>query len=145
MADRSVRPDVEDPAGAPGQDSALDRRYQAFATRFSRAPGARTGLRIAIFVLGLVFVLGGFALVVLPGPLTIPPILVGVYIWSLEFGWARRLRVRVNRKAQEAWANAKRHPVRATAITVSGLVAAAVVIWAVAHYDLVTKVRDQLG
>lgn len=128
--------------GTPRQDSKLDRKYAQFASRYQGSPGARAGLKVAVFVVGLVFVLVGLALTVLPGPLTIPPILAGVYVWSLEFPWARRLRVRVNKSAQEAWRNAKAHPARAITITVLGLVAAGVAIWAVGHYDLLAKAQD---
>lgn len=130
--------------GQPEQDSALDRRYDS-ATRGVRATAAgRLVLKAIVFVVGLVFVAGGVALAVLPGPLTIPPVLVGVYVWSLEFGWARRLRVRASRSAQDAWASAKQHPARAAGITIAGLVAAAVVIWAVVHYDLVGRATGAL-
>ena len=95
-----------------------------------------------VFLVGLVFVGGGAALVVLPGPLTIPPVLVGVYVWSLEFGWARRLRGRVSASARTAWEHSKAHPVRAGSITVLGLVGAGVAIWAVSAYDLVARAKD---
>ena len=143
-------PTTTDPApGADGEpppgQSGIDRRYQAFARRFDRAPGGRLLLKVVVFVLGLLFILGGLALVVLPGPLTIPPILVGVYLWSLEFGWAQRLRARAEQSARDAWESAKAHPVRASLITGAGLVAAAVAVWAVLHYDLVTRAKDALG
>ena len=41
--------------------------------------------RAGIFVLGLLFILGGLALAVLPGPLTIPLVLLGLWVWSWEF------------------------------------------------------------
>lgn len=128
--------------GTPRQDSKLDRKYAQFASRYQGSPGARAGLKAAVFVVGLLFVLVGLALTVLPGPLTIPPVLAGVYIWSLEFPWARRLRVRVNKSAREAWRNAQAHPARAIAVTVLGLVAAGVAIWAVGHFDLIQKAKD---
>ena len=89
--------------------------------------------------------LGGIALAVLPGPLTIPPVLVGVYVWSLEFGWARRLRIRVTKSAKEAWNQARQHPARAAVITVAGLLAAVAVVWAVGHFDLVDRAKSLVG
>ena len=127
------------------QRSALDRRYDSATRRVRATPGGQLVLKAVVFVVGLVVVAGGVALAVLPGPLTIPPVLVGVYVWSLEFGWARRLRARANRQAQEAWASAKEHPARATAITVGGLVVAGLVVWAVVHYDLVARVTGAVG
>jgi len=47
--------------------------------------------RVGIFLAGLICILIGFALVVLPGPLTIPPIVLGLYIWSKEFAFAERM------------------------------------------------------
>ena len=141
---------TEDPAGtprsdaAPAQDSALDRRYEHATRHLRGTSGGRAGLKALVFVVGLLFVAGGLALAVLPGPLTIPPVLAGVYVWSLEFAWARRLRVRVSRSAREAWDNAKQHPARATAVTVLGLVAAVAAVWAVTHYQLVDRLRTAL-
>lgn len=145
LATGTARSGVDaDQVAAPEQDTALDRRYRRVAERAAAAPGGRLGLKVVVFVVGLLFVLGGLALAVLPGPLTIPPVLAGVYVWSLEFTWARRLRVRVSRSAREAWAQAKQHPVRAALITGAGLVAAAVVVWAVGHYSLVDRAQDLL-
>lgn len=124
------------------KDSVLDRRYARFAQRAEKAPGGRAGLKVVVFLVGLLFVAGGLALAILPGPLTIPPVLVGVYVWSLEFDWARSLRVRAVRSAREAWGHAQEHPVRATLLTVAGLVGAAVAIWAVVHFQLVDRALD---
>lgn len=128
----------------PAQDSAVDRRYNAATRQLHGTAGGRVGLKVAVFVVGLLFVAGGVALSVLPGPLTIPPVLVGVYLWSLEFSWARRLRVRASRSAREAWDSAKQHPARAAAITALGLAAAALAVWAVTHYQLVDRLRVAL-
>ena len=49
----------------------------------------RTVRRVVLFVAGLLLILLGLALIVLPGPLTIPPILLGLWLWSLEFEFAR--------------------------------------------------------
>jgi uncharacterized protein (TIGR02611 family) len=50
--------------------------------------------RTALFVIGLVIVVFGILLLVLPGPGWLM-IFLGVSVWSIEFQWARRLRVRV--------------------------------------------------
>jgi len=72
-------------------ESAPPGRLRAWRDRVRRTPGGRQALRVAVFLLGLFFVLLGLALAALPGPLTIPPILLGVWIWSSEFAWADRL------------------------------------------------------
>lgn len=128
-------------AGGATQDTALDRRYRALVEHVGTRPGGHALLEVVVFVVGLVFVLAGIALAVLPGPLTIPPVLVGVYVWSLEFRWARRLRVRVTRSAEQARDHARQHPARATVITVGGIVLAVAVVWAVGHYGLVARAK----
>ncbi len=113
--------------------------------RIRQKPGLATVYRVGVFVVGLLFVLLGLALTVLPGPLTIPPVLVGLWVWSTEFDWARRLFASFRRKAVAAWRHAKQHPVSSAAVTIGGLAAAALVFWAVGHFDLVDRATDALG
>jgi hypothetical protein len=108
-------------------------------------PGVGQLYRIGVFVAGLLFVLLGFGLAVLPGPLTIPPLLVGLWIWSTEFAWAKRLFTSFRRKAEATWAHAKQHPVSSSIVTVGGLVGAVVAMWAVKHYALAEKAKDAVG
>jgi hypothetical protein len=107
--------------------------------RVRSKPGLATAYRVAVFLAGLLFVLLGLALTVLPGPLTIPPVLIGLWVWSTEFEWARRFFVTFRRKARDTWAHAKQHPVSSAAVTIGGLVAAGVLLWAVGHYHLVDR------
>jgi Putative transmembrane protein (PGPGW) len=101
--------------------------------------------RIAVFVAGLLFMVLGIALTALPGPLTIPPVLIGLWIWSTEFQWAARFFAVFKGKAQDAWRHAKQHPVSSVAITVGGLAAAGVAFWAVEHFQLVDQAKVALG
>ncbi len=101
--------------------------------------------RVGVFLAGLLCVALGFALAVLPGPLTIPPILLGLWVWSTEFEWARRFFATFKRKAVAAWRHARQHPVSSLAITIGGLAAAAAVFWAVGHFQLVDKATTALG
>ena len=117
----------------------------SFRARVHSKPGAALAWRVGVFVAGLLFVLLGLALTVLPGPLTIPPVLVGLWVWSTEFDWARRIFVSFRRKARETWQHAKQHPVSSAAVTVGGLAAAALVFWAVGHFDLVDRGKSALG
>jgi hypothetical protein len=98
-----------------------------------------------VFVAGLVFIALGLALAVLPGPLTIPPVLLGLWIWSTEFRFAERFFDAFKAKAREAWAHAKRRPASSAAITLGGLAAAGIAMWAVSHYELVAKGKDAVG
>jgi len=113
--------------------------------RVRRKPGVSTAWRVGVFLLGLVFIAGGFALAVLPGPLTIPPVLFGLWLWSTEFEWAHRFFRPFKEKGDEAWEHAKRHPVSSSIVTVAGLVAAGFAIWATSHYHLVDKGKELVG
>ena len=117
----------------------------AWKVALRRTPGGAAAVKAIVFVVGLLFILLGLALAALPGPLTIPPILVGLYVWSTEFGWAERLLDRAKRSAREAWENAKRRPVVTGLVTVSGLVAVGVGIYLVGRYDLLERVKDAVG
>ncbi|NEK85589.1 hypothetical protein GCU60_07420 [Blastococcus saxobsidens] len=101
--------------------------------------------RVAVFTAGLLLVMLGIALTVLPGPLTIPPVLAGLWVWSTEFDWARRFFATFKRKAVAAWRHARQHPVSSLAVTVGGLAAAGVAFWAVGHFQLVDKATTALG
>ena len=117
----------------------------SFRERVHRRKGPALAWRIAVFVAGLSFVLLGLALTVLPGPLTIPPVLLGLWVWSSEFEWARRVFVTFRHKAREAWAHARQHPVSSAAVTVGGLAAAGLVLWAVGRFQLVEQGKVALG
>jgi uncharacterized membrane protein YbaN (DUF454 family) len=108
-------------------------------------PGFAQAYRIGVFVTGLLFIALGFALAVLPGPLTIPPVLFGLWIWSTEFRFAQRLFDSFKRKAREAWQHAKAHPVSSTAVTVGGLAAAGAAGWAISRFELVAKGQEAIG
>lgn len=101
--------------------------------------------RAGIFLAGLVCILAGFALVVLPGPLTIPPIVLGLYIWSKEFTFAEKMFDKAKEQFDEAWEASKRKPVQSAVITGGGLIAAVAAIWAVMHFDLIDKAKDAVG
>jgi uncharacterized membrane protein YbaN (DUF454 family) len=105
----------------------------------------RTLRRVLIFVGGLLLIITGLVLIVLPGPLTIPPILAGVWLWSLEFEFARRWLRPMKQKGAVVWAQAKARPVHTTVVTVLGLVGAVVIIWATFRYDLIDRGHDLVG
>lgn len=113
--------------------------------RLRRTPGGRQLLKVVVFVLGLLFILLGLVLAALPGPLTIPPILLGVWIWSSEFAWADRLLERAKRSAQEAWEQARRRPVVSALVTGAGLVVLGVGLYLVSRYELIDRARDAVG
>jgi hypothetical protein len=113
--------------------------------RLRRTPGGALLLKGVVLLVGGVFIALGLVLVVLPGPLTIPPVLLGLYIWSTEFAWAERLRARMAVRGRAAWQATRRHPVHATAVTLLGLVAVVAVVVAVQHYAIVDRVTGLFG
>ncbi|HXV94184.1 MAG TPA: PGPGW domain-containing protein, partial [Pseudonocardia sp.] len=98
--------------------------------RIREKPGLGQVYRLVVFVAGLFCVAAGLALSVLPGPLTIPPILLGLWVWSIEFAWAQRLFRRFRIKARQAWRHARAHPASSIAVTVGGLLLLVVAVWA---------------
>ena len=105
----------------------------------------RTVRRVVVFVAGLLLILLGLVLIVLPGPLTIPPILLGVWLWSREFAFADRWLAPVREKGALAREQARRAPIRTGLATVLGLAAAAAIIWAALTYDLFSRAKDLVG
>ena len=110
-----------------------------------RTPGGALLLKGLVFFVGLAFVVLGLVLIVAPGPLTIPPILLGLWIWSTEFAWADRQLDRAKASARVAWEDAKRRPVVSAVVTGGGLVALGAGIWLVAEYELVARAREVVG
>ena len=110
-----------------------------------RTPGGAQAVKVIVFLAGLFFILLGIALAALPGPLTIPPILLGLYIWSTEFAWADRLLDRAKKSALEAWEKAKEKPVVTGLVTVAGLIAFGVGVWLVLEYELVDRAKELVG
>lgn len=129
---------------APGGRAARE-GDSGWRARLRRTPAGALALKLGVLVVGSLFILLGLAAAVLPGPLTIPPMLLGLYVLASEFDWADRLLQRAKRSGQEAWDKAKRRPVLSTVTTVGGLAAAGVIIWAVGHYSLVDRARDVVG
>ena len=134
-ADVAAGTSADEPAGAAA----------GWRARLRRTPGGRQFLKAGVFLLGLFFVLLGLALAALPGPLTIPPILLGVWIWSSEFSWAERLLERARRSAREAWEKSKRRPVTSALVTGSGLVALGVGVYLVSRYELLARAQEAVG
>jgi hypothetical protein len=106
---------------------------------------SRTFRRVVLFLAGLVSIVTGLVLIVLPGPLTIPPILFGMWLWSLEFEFARRWLRPIRERGAAAWAQARQKPVHTTVVTVLGLLGAAVIVWAALRYDLIDRGRELVG
>ena len=123
----------------------VHRSQTGVRARLRRTPGGAQFLQVLVFVVGLICILIGIALAALPGPLTIPPILLGLYVWSTEFAWAERFLDRAKDSAREAWAKAKARPVLSAFVTLAGLAALGVGVYLVGKLDLVAKGQDLVG
>ena len=130
----------------PVRDPRPDHRSQTgVRAKLRRTPGGAQLLQVLVFVVGLICILIGIALAALPGPLTIPPILLGLYVWSTEFAWAERFLDRAKDSAREAWAKAKARPVLSAFVTLGGLAALGVGVYLVGKLDLLAKGQELVG
>jgi hypothetical protein len=123
-----------------GEPTAI--RDAGWRDRIRSRPGLREGYRVAVFAAGLLCIAAGLALMVLPGPLTIPPVLLGLWIWSTEFRFAQRFFDSSKDKARDAWTHAKARPVTSAAVTAGGLLAAGAAFWAVSRFELVDMAKE---
>ncbi len=130
---------------APGLGRGKPVPKDDWRARIRSRPGIGQLYRVGVFIAGLLCILVGVALAALPGPLTIPPVLLGLWIWSTEFRFAHALFEKFKEKGRDAWAASKRKPVTSAIVTVGGLAGAAAVVWAVQRYDLVDRARDAVG
>ena len=121
------------------------RSATGWRARLRRTPGGALLLKASVFTVGLAFVVLGCVLIVAPGPLTIPPILIGLWIWSTEFAWADRQLDRAKASARVAWEDAKRRPYVSGLVTGSGLVGLGIGIWLVGRYELVARALEVAG
>jgi hypothetical protein len=108
--------------------------------RIQRLPAGEVIVHVGVFVLGALLIALGLALAVLPGPLTIPPILLGLFVWSLEFDFAQRWLDPIERRAQAAWDGAKARPWRTGAATGAGLAAAGAAAYLFVRLDVLGAV-----
>jgi uncharacterized protein (TIGR02611 family) len=104
-------------------------RVAGLRSRVYRRPGTARIWRAGIALVGLVVIIVGVALLVLPGPGWLI-IFVGLGIWATEFAWARSLLISVERTANKWVAWVGRQP-RWLTVLVGGVGLMAVVAAAV--------------
>jgi hypothetical protein len=112
--------------------------------RLRKLPAGDVIVHGAVFLVGAAFIGLGLALSLLPGPLTIPPVLVGLLIWSLEFDFAERWLDKAKAQAQEAWDAAQAHPWRAGLVTGGGIALFVVGLVLASRYGLIDKAKGVL-
>lgn len=117
---------------APEQDWAWRRKLRS-------NPATRTAYRVVVFVVGLVIVLGGLALVPLPGP-GWALVILGIAVWASEFDAARRVLdfAKAQLKKWNSW-------VMAQPIWVRGLVGLATAVLVVAVFWVLFKLSGVPG
>jgi len=86
---------------------------QQFEVRHTREMPRTTAIkqtrRIVVLVLGCTLIAAGLALIVLPGPFSIPLVFLGLTVLSWEFAWAKRLLVSTKQKFKD-FRDARRNP-----------------------------------
>ena len=98
--------------------------------------GPRYAWKACVFLLGLVVILACVGLwTFLPAPLAIPPMLIGVWIWSTEFPFAGRLLEFLKDKAASGRDFARRRPVVFGLITAGSFLLAAAAFGAFYYFS----------
>ncbi len=113
--------------------------------RVRRLPGGNTVVRVAVFLLGLALIALGLVLSVLPGPFTIPFVLLGLVVWALEFAWAERWLEKAKGQAHDAWDDAKAHPLKAGLVTGGGILVLVAALVLASRFDLVDHAKSFVG
>ena len=109
--------------------------------RVRALPGGDVVVHLVVFLLGAALIAVGLALIVLPGPLTIPPVLLGLAVWALEFTFAERLLARARVHAARANVAVRARPLRSAVVTGLGIALAIGAGVAVSRYDLLAALR----
>ena len=102
----------------------------------ARLPGLDHCFRACVFVAGLLAVLGGAALWLFSTLLTTPLILAGLWIWSWEFVWARRLLHKFRYWLSRFWKRVRRRPTKWTVLTGLGVLIGVAGWWAYFEFGL---------
>jgi uncharacterized protein (TIGR02611 family) len=143
-ADQSARGHPAEPSRSDpeqeGQQAAgilgrLKRRADGLRSWAYQRPGGRRIWRVSIALAGLIVIIIGVVLLVVPGPGWVV-IFVGIGVWATEFAWARSLLTSVQHAVQNATAWIARQPRWLKTLTVAiGLIIAAavgIVVWSLA-------------
>jgi hypothetical protein len=57
--------------------------------------------QVIAFTIGSTLILAGIALIVLPGPFTMPLVIAGLIVLALEFAWAESLLIKAKHHAKK--------------------------------------------
>ena len=89
--------------------------------------------RTGVFLVGLLLILVGAAMWLVSVLLAVPPVFVGLWVWSREFRWGHRLFAAFLGQARSLWSRVKARPVRWAFITAGGVGVAWAGYWALGH------------
>lgn len=57
--------------------------------------------QVFAFLIGTTLVVSGLALIILPGPFTMPLVIAGLFVLALEFAWAETLLIKAKHHASK--------------------------------------------
>jgi hypothetical protein len=57
--------------------------------------------QVFAFLIGTTLVFAGLALIILPGPFTMPLVIAGLFVLALEFAWAEALLIKAKHHASK--------------------------------------------
>ena len=98
--------------------------------------GRHHTFRVGVFLVGLILTVGGAAMWLVSSLLALPPVLIGVWVWSREFHWGHRLYRACLRHGESWWSRVKLRPVRWALITLAGVGSAWAAFWAWGQFGL---------
>ena len=124
------------PPGVHKLHVALPER-RAWREALARTPGLDHCFRGCVFMVGLVVIVGGAALWLFSTLLTTPVIFAGLWIWSWEFVWAKRMLHNFRIWLTRFWRRVKRRPKRWTVVTALGILSGAAVWWGMFQFGLI--------
>ena len=75
---------------------------------FPRVTAIKQTRRVVVSVVGGALIVAGLLLIWLPGPFTIPLVLLGLIVLSWEFKWAKRYLFEMRRRVKKLRNRAKR-------------------------------------
>ena len=119
-----------DPPGRAHEEIHGLRDRRPWRESLGRHRAANNCFRAAVFGVGLIVVLGGAALWVFSMLLTAPLIVAGLWVWSWEFVWARRLLHRFKAWLDRFWQRVRRRPIKWAMVTTLGVVSGVAAYWA---------------
>ena len=61
----------------------------------------RSVRQLIVLVIGSTLILVGLALIILPGPFTMPLVILGLFVLAIEFAWAESLLTRAKNHAKK--------------------------------------------